>query len=154
VKAESLVKVRFLGVRISGLRMTIEHRESAVETVAKTGCETQGAIDTVIGTQDSQGVLSTKSVAGSQRSRAPWKSSLAKYIPGLLETIGVRFRVVPDGSSARLYMDNAKPVAHFNTTAIYELPEGRMKPYHDGKYRSNGYIIVLASLCAVRGRRR
>jgi hypothetical protein len=51
----------------------------------------------------------------------------------LLETLGVRFVVVPDGSGARSYLENATMRAHFNSTAIYELPGAQMKKYEDSR---------------------
>ncbi len=51
----------------------------------------------------------------------------------LLETLGVRFVVVPDGSGARSYLENATVRAHFNSTAIYELPGAHMKNYGDSR---------------------
>lgn len=56
----------------------------------------------------------------------------------LLETLGVRYVVVPDGSPARLYLDKAVLKAHFNTWSIYELPGAHMKPYHDGRILALG----------------
>ena len=50
-----------------------------------------------------------------------------------LETLGVRFVVVPDGSPARLYLGGATLRVHFDNSAIYELPGQRMKLYHDSK---------------------
>lgn len=49
----------------------------------------------------------------------------------LLALLGVRFVVVPDGSPARQYMQNAVPRARFNTWTIFDLPGAHMKPYRD-----------------------
>jgi hypothetical protein len=48
-----------------------------------------------------------------------------------LETLGVRFIVVPDGSQAKLYLDQAMLRVHFTSTAIYERPGAQMKTYGD-----------------------
>ena len=48
-----------------------------------------------------------------------------------LDTLGVRFVVVPDGSQAKLYLDQTTLRVHFNSTAIYERPGAQMKPYGD-----------------------
>jgi len=48
-----------------------------------------------------------------------------------LGTLGVRYIVVPDGSPAKRYLDQAVPRVDFNTTTIYELPGAHMKPYGD-----------------------
>jgi hypothetical protein len=49
-----------------------------------------------------------------------------------LETLGVRFVVVPDDSCARPYVvGTAIMRIHLNATAIYEIPGARMKPYGD-----------------------
>lgn len=56
----------------------------------------------------------------------------------LLEDLGVRFVVVPDASPAIHYLDKASMRAHFNTTAIYEIPAGRMKLYGDSKILEMG----------------
>lgn len=48
-----------------------------------------------------------------------------------LQTLGIRFVVVPDGSGASSYLQKAMLRARFDSTAIYELPEARMKQYED-----------------------
>jgi len=49
----------------------------------------------------------------------------------LLETLGVRFVVVPDQGPALQYLDKAVPRIHFDAWSIYEIPGAHMKPYHD-----------------------
>ena len=49
----------------------------------------------------------------------------------LLELIGARFVVVPEGSPAGQYLTSAMQRARFGTWTIYELPGARMKPFHD-----------------------
>jgi hypothetical protein len=51
----------------------------------------------------------------------------------LLETLSVRFVVVPDGTAAQQYLNSAVLRARFNTWSIYELPGAHMKPYHDAR---------------------
>lgn len=50
-----------------------------------------------------------------------------------VETLGVRFVVVPDESPAKEYLEKATLRVHFNTRSIYELPGTHMKPYHDSR---------------------
>jgi len=49
----------------------------------------------------------------------------------LLQLLGVRFVVVPDGSPATRYLENAVQRARFNTWTIFDLPGAHMKPYRD-----------------------
>jgi hypothetical protein len=56
----------------------------------------------------------------------------------LLDMIGARFVVVPDGSPARQYLDNAVQRARFDTYTIYEVPGAHMKPYHDARILALG----------------
>jgi len=56
----------------------------------------------------------------------------------LLELIGVRWIVVPDGSAARQYLDNAAQRARLGTYAIYEVPGAHIKPYHDARVLALG----------------
>ncbi len=49
----------------------------------------------------------------------------------LLQTLGVRFIVVPNDSRAKSYLDEARLKVRFAMTTVYELPNGRMKPYGD-----------------------
>jgi hypothetical protein len=48
-----------------------------------------------------------------------------------LETLGVRFVVVPDDSRARAYLQRALMRVNFSSSAIYEIPGAHMKPYED-----------------------
>ena len=48
-----------------------------------------------------------------------------------LQILGVRFVVVPDGSPARQYLDNAAERTRYYSWTIYEIPGAQMKPYHD-----------------------
>lgn len=56
----------------------------------------------------------------------------------LLDILGVRFVVVPDGSPAKQYLDKAVQRARFATWTIYELPGAQMKPYHDSNILALG----------------
>jgi hypothetical protein len=56
----------------------------------------------------------------------------------LLETLGVKFVVVPDGSPGSQYLENAKLRVHFKSWSIYELPGAHMKPYHDERILALG----------------
>ena len=56
----------------------------------------------------------------------------------LLEIIGARWVVVPDGSPARQYLDNAVQRARFDTYTVYEIPGAHMKPYHDARILALG----------------
>jgi len=56
----------------------------------------------------------------------------------LLEIIGARLVVVPDGSPARQYLDIAVQRARFGTWTIYEVPGAHMKPYHDARILALG----------------
>ena len=55
-----------------------------------------------------------------------------------LNTIGVRFVVVADGSPASGYMDNAQQAARIGSWTIYEIPGAHMKPYHDARILALG----------------
>lgn len=48
-----------------------------------------------------------------------------------LQILGVRFVVVPDGSRARQYLDNAVERTRYYSWTIYEIPGAHMRPYHD-----------------------
>jgi hypothetical protein len=48
-----------------------------------------------------------------------------------LDTLGVRFVVVPDGSGAISYLNNAVVRIRFGSTTIYEISGARMKKYGD-----------------------
>ena len=48
-----------------------------------------------------------------------------------LSTLGVKFVVVPDESSASSYLKNATVRSHFGSTTIYELQGAQMKRYGD-----------------------
>ena len=49
----------------------------------------------------------------------------------LLENLGVRYVVIPDGSPAAGYMDRTQQQARLGSWTIYELPGVHMRPYHD-----------------------
>ena len=49
----------------------------------------------------------------------------------LLETLGVRFVVVPDGSRAIEYFENAVERTHLDAWSMYEIPGAHMKPYQN-----------------------
>lgn len=55
-----------------------------------------------------------------------------------LETLGVRFVVVPDSSGGKTYLENAMLRIHFGSTAIYELPGAHMKQYQDSRVAELG----------------
>lgn len=48
-----------------------------------------------------------------------------------LQILGARFVVVPDGSRAKQYLDNAVERTRYYSWTIYEIPGAHMKPYHD-----------------------
>jgi hypothetical protein len=56
----------------------------------------------------------------------------------LLEIIGARWVVVPDGSPANQYLDGAMQRARFGTYTVYEIPGAHMKPYHDARVLALG----------------
>ena len=56
----------------------------------------------------------------------------------LLDTLGVRYVVVPDRSLATLYLIDATLRARFDNSGIYELPGQRMKPYGESKIAALG----------------
>jgi hypothetical protein len=49
----------------------------------------------------------------------------------LLNILGARYVVVPDGSPAGQYLEGAPQKARFGTWTIYEVPGAQLKPYHD-----------------------
>jgi len=48
-----------------------------------------------------------------------------------MDTLGVKFIVVPDGSPAIAYLSDANLRFHVGGTSVYERPNARMKPYGD-----------------------
>jgi hypothetical protein len=56
----------------------------------------------------------------------------------LLDTLGIAFVVIPDGSPARKYLGNAELRVQFQSCSIFELPGARMKPFHDPRILALG----------------
>lgn len=122
---------------------------TTIEAPATSGCETQGAIATIIGTQDNQGVLSSHSAGGLHRSHAPWKSTLVRLIPGLLGSAlyllnnldVIHGLIAPPPGYAPLGVQRSSDIAQYLTWLVGLEKAWALPNYHAPWATSPGFLV-------------